>query len=352
MPHETLHNRLGGGTVCLFEDMAAGKVKACWIICTNPVATMPSRSKVIAGLQAAELVIAQDAFLDTETNRYADILLPGALWAEAKGVMVNSERNLTLMQQAVAPPGEVAAAQPEQLLSVPESHAPTAVSKELPLASRLTGNLRLNSAGASKDTRMFALQLGDSELSYEAGDALGVWPRNRPELVQEVLKLSQLNGEQLVSVPQDGNLPMIMIGPGTGVAPFRGFLHERRARGDSGKNWLFFGEQHAASDFYYRDELEAMQRDGLLNQLSLAFSRDQAEKIYVQDRIREQGADLWRWLQDGAYWYICGDASRMAKDVDQALRDVVCLHGGLSAEKAAEHIRQLAEQKRYLRDVY
>ncbi len=98
-------------------------------------------------------------------------------------------------------------------------------------------------------------------------------------------------------VPRDGDVPMIMIGPGTGVAPFRGFLHERRARGDIGKNWLFFGEQRAASDFYYRDELTAMQHDGLLTHLSLAFSRDEAQKIYVQDRIREQGAELWRWLE-------------------------------------------------------
>jgi len=366
------------------------------------------------------------------------------------------------------------------------------VSKTQPLPARLALNLRLNAAGASKDTRQFAFALGDSGLAYEAGDALGIWPRNCPELVEEVLELAHLDGEQLVNVakvgdlslrealtshfeiarpsnealalvaersasnelrsllgerkaelkdwlwgrqladvlqtypaehtagellgslkrlqprlysissspkahagevhltvsavrygkrkgvastfladrvgngevplfvqsnkyfrvPQDGDVPMIMIGPGTGVAPFRGFLHERRARGDTGKNWLFFGEQHAASDFFYRDELTAMQHDGLLTNLSLAFSRDQAQKIYVQDRIREQGGELWRWLEEGAQLYVCGDANRMAKDVEQALRDVAREHGGLSEEKAAEHIRRLAEQKRYLRDVY
>ena len=365
-------------------------------------------------------------------------------------------------------------------------------SKAQPMPARLALNLRLNAAGASKDTRQVAFNLGDSGLAYEAGDALGVWPRNCPELVEEVLELARLDGEQLVSVakvgdlslrealgshfeiarpsnealaliaersasnelrsllgerkaelkdwlwgrqladvlqaypaghtadellgslkrlqprlysissspkahagevhltvsavrygkrkgvastfladradnlevplfvqsnkyfrvPQHGDVPMIMIGPGTGVAPFRGFLHERRARGDTGKNWLFFGEQHAASDFYYRDELTAMQHDGLLTNLSLAFSRDQAQKIYVQDRIREQGAELWRWLEEGAQLYVCGDASRMARDVEQALRDVARQHGGMSEEKAAEHIRRLAEQKRYLRDVY
>ena len=380
----------------------------------------------------------------------------------------------------------------ESTVSSAQSGAATLATKAQPHAARLAVNLRLNSEGASKDTRMLALHLGESGLRYEAGDALGVWPRNCPELVEEVLELAQLDAEQLVSVakvgelslrealsrhyeiarpshealalvaersgnaelrsllagrkaelqdwlwgrqladvlqacptacsadellgslkrlqprlysiasspkehadevhltvsavrygkrkgvastfladradnaevpvfvqankhfrvPQDGEVPMIMIGPGTGVAPFRGFLQERRARGDTGNNWLFFGEQHAASDFYYRDELTAMQRDGLLTHLSLAFSRDQAQKIYVQERIREQGAELWRWLQDGAQVYVCGDASRMAKDVDQALRDVARQHGHLSEEQAAAHIRHLAEQKRYLRDVY
>lgn len=365
--------------------------------------------------------------------------------------------------------------------------------KANPYASRLLVNLRLNNQSANKETRLFSLALADSGLNYEAGDALGVWPRNCPELVGELLDLTGLGADTTVNVdklgevplhqaltehfeiarpnsdtlafiaerssnpalkqllgserkaelkdwlwgrqladvlqefpldcsasellatlkrlqprlysiasspkahphevhltvaavrygkrkgvsstfladraengevpvfvqpskyfraPADGNLPMIMIGPGTGVAPFRAFLQERRARGDQGRNWLFFGEQHAASDFYYREELEGMQRDGLLNQLSLAFSRDQPEKIYVQDRIREQGADLWRWLQEGAQLYICGDASRMAKDVDQALRQVAQSHGGLSADSAADYWRQLSEQKRYLRDVY
>ncbi|MDG9925325.1 MULTISPECIES: bifunctional nitrate reductase/sulfite reductase flavoprotein subunit alpha [unclassified Pseudomonas] len=385
--------------------------------------------------------------------------------------------------------GAAAASVEAPLVEAAAMRAP--VSKEQPATARQVVNLRLNSAGASKDTRQFAFALGDSGLSYEAGDALGVWPRNCPELVGEVLELARLDGEQLVSVakvgdlplrealtshyevarpssealaliaersgsaelrgllgnkeqlkdwlwgrqladvlqafpaehsagellaglkrlqprlysissspkahagevhltvsavrygkrkgvastfladrlgegevplfvqtskhfrvPEQGDVPMVMIGPGTGVAPFRGFLHERRARGDAGKNWLFFGEQHAATDFYYRDELQAMQRDGLLTHLSLAFSRDQAQKIYVQDRIREQGAELWRWLQEGAQVYVCGDASRMAKDVDQALRDVARDHGGLSDDKAADYIRGLAEAKRYLRDVY
>ncbi len=365
--------------------------------------------------------------------------------------------------------------------------------RSLPFSSGLSINRRLNTEGTQKDTRQFALALGDSGLHYEAGDALGVWPRNCPELVNELLDLTGLDPEHLVTiekygdvplgealaghfeiarphfdtlqfiaerggspelkillgdtykgelkdwlwgrqladvlqafpmrcsaedllaslkplqprsysiassskahphevhltvstvrygkrkgvsstfladraeqcevpiflqpskhfrVPGDGDVPMIMIGPGTGVAPFRGFLQERRARGDGGKNWLFFGEQHAATDFYYRDELQAMQQDGLLTHLSLAFSRDQGEKIYVQHRIEQQGAELWRWLQEGAQVYVCGDAVHMAKDVDLALRQVIAQHGGLSEEAAAGHLRLLTEQKRYLRDVY
>lgn len=359
--------------------------------------------------------------------------------------------------------------------------------------SRLLLNRHLNPQSLHKETRQFALDLTDSGLSYEAGDALGVMPRNCPELVSELLELTRLGaatrvnidtfgevplqqaltqhfeiarpsgdtlafiaersrnpalkqlleperkadlkdwlwGRQLADVlqeypidcaadellgtlkrlqprlysiassakaypqqvhltvaavrygkrkgvastfladrvgdgevplfvqpakhfrtPADGAAPMIMIGPGTGVAPFRGFLQERRAMGHQGRNWLFFGEQYAASDFYYQDELQGMQRDGLLTHLSLAFSRDQAQKVYVQDHLREQGAELWRWLQDGARVYICGDASRMAKDVDQALRDIAQSHGGLGVEGAVEYWRQLSEQKRYLRDVY
>jgi NADPH-dependent sulfite reductase flavoprotein alpha-component len=366
-------------------------------------------------------------------------------------------------------------------------------SRAYPHHARLSINRRLNGEGASKDTRQFALTLGDSGLAYEAGDALGVWPRNCPALIDEVLTLTGLQGDQPVSVgkagemplsqaltsqfeiarptaealgfiaersgsselktlltepfnselkdwlwgrqladvlrefplscsaqellehlkplqprlysiassakahpdevhltvsavrygkrkgvsstfladragdgqvpiflqptqhfrvPVEGDVPMIMIGPGTGVAPFRAFLQERQMRADRGRNWLFFGEQHAATDFYYRDELESLHKDGLLTRLSLAFSRDQAEKVYVQHRIREQGAELWRWLQDGARIYVCGDATHMAKDVDQALREVIVAHGGMSAERAAEHLRDLAGERRYLRDVY
>jgi len=389
---------------------------------------------------------------------------------------------LVRFQQSLNPAKPVALAAPA-----------TPAGKTKLYGSRLLLNRHLNPHSVHKETRQFALDLADSGLSYEAGDALGVRPRNCPELVSELLDLTRLGantsvnidtfgdvplqqaltqhfeiarpssdtlafiaersanpglkqllnpehkaelnnwlwGRQLADVlheypiecsadellgtlkrlqprlysiassakayphevhltvaavrygkrkgvsstfladrvgdgevplfiqpskhfrpPSDGEVPMIMIGPGTGVAPFRAFLQERRALGHLGRNWLFFGEQHAATDFYYQDELQGLQRDGLLTHLSLAFSRDQAQKVYVQDRIREQGAELWRWLQDGAKLYICGDASHMAKDVDQALRQVAQTHGGLGVEGAVDYWRQLSEQKRYLRDVY
>ena len=153
-------------------------------------------------------------------------------------------------------------------------------------------------------------------------------------------------------MPADGSKPMIMVGPGTGIAPFRAFLEERRALGANGKNWLFFGDQRAAFDFLYRDELEAMQKDGVLTKLDTAFSRDQAQKVYVQDRMRESADEIWAWLQDGGYFYVCGDARRMAKDVDMELHKVAETAGELSSEKAVEYVKELKAEKRYLRDVY
>ncbi|MDX3664557.1 bifunctional nitrate reductase/sulfite reductase flavoprotein subunit alpha [Streptomyces europaeiscabiei] len=152
--------------------------------------------------------------------------------------------------------------------------------------------------------------------------------------------------------PADPVTPMIMVGPGTGVAPFVGFLQERRALGHRAPNWLFFGEQHRATDFYYQEELTALQESGVLSRLDTAFSRDQRAKVYVQDRMREHGPELWHWLQDGARFYVCGDASRMAKDVDRALRDIAVTHGGMTEGEAAAYMKQLSTEKRYVRDVY
>jgi sulfite reductase (NADPH) flavoprotein alpha-component len=152
--------------------------------------------------------------------------------------------------------------------------------------------------------------------------------------------------------PASGETPAIMVGPGTGIAPFRAFLHERCATGAKGKNWLLFGDQRAATDFLYHDELTALQNDGVLTRLDLAWSRDQPEKIYVQTRMLENARELYAWLESGAHFYVCGDASRMAKDVDAALLKVVQQAGGKSAEQAAEYVQSLRAAKRYCRDVY
>ncbi|MDV7356385.1 bifunctional nitrate reductase/sulfite reductase flavoprotein subunit alpha [Rhodococcus oxybenzonivorans] len=386
------------------------------------------------------------------------------------------------------------------VVSVAPAPAPkkaAAFTRKSPFVTRLTKNVRLSAAGSSKDVRQFGFEVSDPEFVYEAGDALGVWPTNSDAVVDEWLKVTGLKPDVPVTVadlpemplhealrtkfeitkvtpellrfvqsrtqdtelarlmrpqnkialqqwlwgrqsmdvlgqygvhaeveewlgvlkrlqprlysissspkidpgevqltvsavrynhegkdrsgvcstfladhcdeaevpifvqksahfrpPASADAPMIMVGPGTGIAPFRGFLHERRELGHTGKNWMFFGEQHEATDFYYREEMEAMHRDGFLTHLDAAFSRDQRQKIYVQDRIREHGAKLWNWMQEGAYLYVCGDASRMAKDVDETIREVVRTHGRLDEEDTELYMKQLATDKRYVRDVY
>ena len=373
---------------------------------------------------------------------------------------------------------------------------PIPYGRKNPLVTSLVRNTRLSGPGSSKDVRQFGFALPDGTLTYEAGDALAVCPRNSPAYVEEFLRLTGLDGDQIVTVageemvlyrafyerldiakitpkllafvsqrhpsdeltallqpensatlddwmwgrlsadiladfpvratvdawldvlgplvprqysisssprenpnevqltvsavrhnvhgvarhgvcstyladhadgdpisiwvqrsahfrpPADPDVPMIMIGPGTGIAPFRAFLHERRALGHTGRNWLFFGEQHAETDFYYRDEIESFCADGFLTDLDLAFSRDQDQKVYVQDRMIEKGAQLWRWLNEGAHFYVCGDKSRMARDVDAALTRVVAGHGKLSGASAEAYVKALAAEKRYVRDVY
>ncbi|MFF7648943.1 molybdopterin-dependent oxidoreductase [Streptomyces sp. NPDC007983] len=390
--------------------------------------------------------------------------------------------------------------------AAPASKAPARPTKAEPFTTRLTGNRLLSLPGAAKEVRQFAFDTGDGALAYEAGDALGVWPENCPDLVAEWLAVTGLDpaaevavqagraapgsgprampladalqhhleiakitpdllrfvldrthdhdlkrllrpdnkdglaqwtwGRQAVDIlaeypvrasaqewtdvlkrlqprlysisssplahphevrltvsvvrfesrggtlrkgvasthladattdrpvpvfvqrapafrpPADPTTPMVMVGPGTGVAPFLGFLQERRARGATAPNWLFFGEQRRATDFYYEDELDQLRRHGTLTRLDTAFSRDQRSKVYVQDRMREHGARLWSWLQDGAHFYVCGDATRMAKDVDRALRDIAVAHGGLDEDAAELYVKQLAADKRYARDVY
>jgi sulfite reductase (NADPH) flavoprotein alpha-component len=364
--------------------------------------------------------------------------------------------------------------------------------------ARLLTNRRLSGEGSAKNVRHFELGLGGSGLTYEVGDALGVWPSNDPGLAQELLAALGFDAEEAVSgrdrasvslrlaleshyeitrippalleyyakatadealsrlvsptangelekflwgreiidlalaypqvrfAPEDfvkllrklrprlysiasslkahplevhlcvGTLryeslgrirrgvastflaervqkggdvpifvhnnplfrlpapeaPLIMIGPGTGIAPFRAFLEERRLTGAKGRNWLFFGDQHVGTDFLYGAEIEMWRREGLLTELDLAWSRDQANRVYVQHRMIEKGKELMAWLEAGACLRVCGDASRMARDVDSALRQIVQRAGGKSAEQAEEYVRKLTAEKRYVRDVY
>lgn len=331
-------------------------------------------------------------------------------------------------------------------------------SKKRPFPAPLLANLRLNAPGSAKDTRHIAFSLADSEMSYEVGDALGVFAQNDPTVVDGIIaahdfdpaapvplpdggtaplrealihsyecrqfhrqqtgtshdlitwisslrKLQprlysiasslkahpgevhlcvgtlryQTNGiaHQGVAstfladrlplgetagvfihtanhfrLPADPSTPVIMVGPGTGIAPFRAFLEERQTTGATGKNWLFFGDQRAATDFLYREQIEAWQRDGHLAQLDLAFSRDQTEKCYVQHRMLEKGRLLWDWLEQGAHFYVCGDAARMAKDVDAALHHIIQTHGSRNEAAARQYVTELKKSKRYARDVY
>ena len=153
-------------------------------------------------------------------------------------------------------------------------------------------------------------------------------------------------------VPANPDAPLIMVGPGTGIAPFRAFIEERQATEAKGKNWLIFGDQHYLTDFLYQTEWQSYLEDGVLTKLDVAFSRDQAEKVYVQDRMRENAKELYAWLEEGASFCVCGDASRMAHDVDQALHDVIAQEGSMSEAAAADYVKQLKADKRYVRDVY
>lgn len=154
-------------------------------------------------------------------------------------------------------------------------------------------------------------------------------------------------------LPTDGNTPVVMVGPGTGVAPFRAFLQERKAVGAKGKNWLFFGSQHEHCNYFYRDEFEELKRNGFLTRLDCAWSRDQAGKSYVQHKMLENAGELWKWIEgEGGHFYVCGDARRMAKDVDAALREIVQKQGGKTEQQTNEYVEKLKSDKRYLRDVY
>lgn len=214
---------------------------------------------------------------------------------------------------------------------------------------------RAYSISSSGKANPETVHLTVASVRYDAFDRShkGVCSTFLADLTDETTKIRCFfTPNKVFRVPDNNDLPMIMVGPGTGIAPFRAFLQERQFRGAKGKNWLFFGDRNAATDFIYRDELETMQQSSLLTRLDLAFSRDQAEKIYVQDKMREHGAELFAWLEQGGYFFVCGDAYAMAKDVDKALHDVIATHGKKSEQEAIDYVNQLKKDKRYVRDVY
>ena len=196
------------------------------------------------------------------------------------------------------------------------------------------------------------LTVGVVEYAYGAGTRRGLVSGALADLTGEGEHLPvYLHRNAGFRLPAS-DVPILMIGPGTGIAPFRGFVAERAATGARGRNWLFFGDRRFDTDFLYQAEWLAWRRQGVLTRIDVAFSRDQHEKIYVQHRLREHGAEVWRWLQDGAVVYVCGDASAMAPDVHAALLDVARAHGNLDPDRAAEWLTQLQRERRYQRDVY
>lgn len=214
---------------------------------------------------------------------------------------------------------------------------------------------RLYSISSSHNATPGKLSLTVDSVRYVIGKRkrIGVASTFLGERINEGEKLKvYVQKAHNFGLPQDAKTPIIMIGPGTGIAPFRAFLLDRKATGAPGKNWLFFGHQRSDCDFFYQDELNAMKTSGLLTRLSLAWSRDGEKKFYVQDRMREVGRELWTWLAEGAHLYICGDAKRMAKDVERALVDIVAQFGARSTDEAVSFVAELKKTGRFQADVY
>jgi sulfite reductase (NADPH) flavoprotein alpha-component len=214
---------------------------------------------------------------------------------------------------------------------------------------------RLYSIASSPVVHPYHVHLTVAVVRYETNgrSRLGVCSTHLSERVplhEPVLPVFLSNSH--FGLPEDGGRDIILVGPGTGIAPFRAFAQERVAQGAAGRMWVFFGEQRRAFDYLYEEEWEGWRAAGQLARLDLAFSRDQKHKIYVQDRMQENAAELWAWLQGGASFYVCGDAKRMAKDVDSALHEIIASQGGLGPEGANEYVKQMKRDKRYLRDVY
>jgi sulfite reductase (NADPH) flavoprotein alpha-component len=213
---------------------------------------------------------------------------------------------------------------------------------------------RLYSVASSPRVHPTEIHLTVAVVRYKTNgrDRVGVCSTYLADRVQVGTTVPVFVSHSHFGPPDDLSKDCIMVGPGTGIAPFRAFVQDRGAAGATGRNWLFFGDQKRATDFLYEEEWGECLANGRLTRLDTAFSRDQPVKIYVQDRMRENGAELWRWIDSGAHFYVCGDATRMAKDVDTTLHDIIAEHGGKTIEQAAEYVRQMKKDRRYQRDVY
>ncbi|EGQ8358362.1 assimilatory sulfite reductase (NADPH) flavoprotein subunit [Vibrio cholerae] len=223
----------------------------------------------------------------------------------------------------------------------------------LSLLRRLTPRLYSIASSQSEVGEEVHLTVGVVEYEYEGEQRLGGASSFLAHQLEEGAPVKVfVEHNNNFKLPSDDNAPLIMVGPGTGIAPFRSFIQERENRGAAGKNWLLFGDRTFTQDFLYQVEWQKYLKSGVLNRLDVAFSRDQHEKVYVQHRLLEQAELVWQWLQEGAYFYVCGDASHMAKDVHQALITVVEQQGGLNREQAEEYVSELRKAKRYQRDVY
>lgn len=223
----------------------------------------------------------------------------------------------------------------------------------LSLLRRLTPRLYSIASSQSEVGEEVHLTVGVVEYEYKGEQRLGGASSFLAHHLEEGAPVKVfIEHNNNFKLPSDDNAPLIMVGPGTGIAPFRSFIQERENRGAAGKNWLLFGDRTFTQDFLYQVEWQKYLKSGVLNRLDVAFSRDQHEKVYVQHRLLEQAELVWQWLQEGAYFYVCGDASRMAKDVHQALITVVEQQGGLNREQAEEYVSELRKAKRYQRDVY
>ncbi|EGR0495133.1 assimilatory sulfite reductase (NADPH) flavoprotein subunit [Vibrio cholerae] len=234
-----------------------------------------------------------------------------------------------------------------------EEKVPLSASQLLSLLRRLTPRLYSIASSQSEVGEEVHLTVGVVEYEYKGEQRLGGASSFLAHQLEEGAPVKVfVEHNNNFKLPSDDNAPLIMVGPGTGIAPFRSFIQERENRGAAGKNWLLFGDRTFTQDFLYQVEWQKYLKSGVLNRLDVAFSRDQNEKVYVQHRLLEQAELVWQWLQEGAYFYVCGDASRMAKDVHQALITVVEQQGGLNREQAEEYVSELRKAKRYQRDVY